>query len=35
MSSKARGLEPDGIAEAVLPTRFVELSLEADRVLTY
>jgi predicted peroxiredoxin len=35
MSSKARGFEPDGIAEAVMPARLVELSLEADRVLTY
>lgn len=35
MSSKARGFEPDGIAEAAVPARLVELSLEADRVLTY
>lgn len=35
MSSKARGFEPEGIAEAAMPSRLVELSLEADRVLTY
>jgi predicted peroxiredoxin len=35
MSSKARGFEPDGLAEAALPSRLVELSLDADRVLTY
>ncbi len=35
MSSKARGFEPNGVAEAVMPSRLVELSLEADRVLTY
>jgi uncharacterized protein len=35
MSSKTRGFEPDGKAEAALPTRLVELALEADRVLTY
>lgn len=35
MSSQARGFEPDGIAEAAPPARLVELSLEADRVLTY
>jgi predicted peroxiredoxin len=35
MSSKARGFEPDGTAEAVPPTKLVELSLEADRILTY
>jgi uncharacterized protein len=35
MSSKARGFEPDGRAEAALPSRLVELVLEADRVLTY
>jgi predicted peroxiredoxin len=35
MSSKARGFEPDGNAEAALPSKLVELTLEADRVLTY
>ena len=35
MSSKARGFEPDGIAEAAMPDRLVELALEHDRVLTY
>jgi len=35
MSSKARGFEPDGVAEPALPGRLVELALEADRVLTY
>ena len=35
MSSKARGFEPDGVAEAALPSKLVELSLDADRVLTY
>ena len=35
MSSKARGFEPDGVAEAAMPSKLVELSLEADRVLTY
>jgi predicted peroxiredoxin len=35
MSSQARGFEPNGTAEAVPPTRLVELTLEADRVLTY
>jgi uncharacterized protein len=35
MSSEARGFEPDGIAEPALPGRLVELTLEADRVLTY
>ena len=34
-SSKARGFEPDGRAEAALPSRLVELALESDRVLTY
>jgi uncharacterized protein len=34
-SSKARGFEPDGKAEAALPSRLVELALESDRVLTY
>ena len=35
MSSKARGFEPNGVAEAAMPSRLVELTLEADRVLTY
>ncbi len=35
MSSKARGFEPNGEAEAAPPSRLVELALEADRVLTY
>ncbi|HUG88849.1 MAG TPA: DsrE family protein [Actinomycetota bacterium] len=35
MSSKARGFEPDGIAEPAMPGKLVELVLEADRVLTY
>jgi predicted peroxiredoxin len=35
MSSKARGFEPNGHAEAAPPSRLVELVLESDRVLTY
>lgn len=35
MSSKARGFEPGGAAEAALPSRLVELVLESDHVLTY
>ena len=35
MSSKARGFDPDGVAEAAMPNRLVELALEHDRVLTY
>jgi uncharacterized protein len=35
MSSKARGFEPGDVAEPALPSRLVELSLEADRVLIY
>jgi predicted peroxiredoxin len=35
MSSKVRGFEPGGIAEAAMPDRLVELVLEHDRVLTY
>jgi uncharacterized protein len=35
MSSKARGFEPDGIAEAALPAKLVRLTLEHDRVLSY
>ncbi len=35
MSSKARGFEPNGVAEAAMPSKLVELALEHDRVLTY
>lgn len=35
MSSKARGYEPEGVAEPAMPAKLVELALEADRVLTY
>jgi predicted peroxiredoxin len=35
MSSKARGFEPDGVAESALPSKLVALALEHDRVLTY
>jgi len=35
MSSKARGFDPDGVAEAATPNRLVELALEHDRVITY
>lgn len=35
MSSKARGFDPEGIAEPAMPGKLVELALEADRVLTY
>jgi predicted peroxiredoxin len=35
MSSKARGVDPSGRAEAAMPQRLVELALEHDRVLTY
>jgi uncharacterized protein len=35
MSSKARGFEPNGVAEPALPSKLVELALEHDRVLTY
>ena len=35
MSSKARGFEPEGVAELAMPGKLVELALEADRVLTY
>jgi predicted peroxiredoxin len=35
MSSKARGYEPNGIAEPAMPARLVELALESDSVLTY
>jgi uncharacterized protein len=35
MSSKARGFEPGEDAEAAMPANLVELTFEADRVLTY
>jgi predicted peroxiredoxin len=35
MSSEVRGFEPGGTAETAMPSKLVELSLEADRVLTY
>ena len=35
MSSEARGFDPDGVAEAAMPNRLVELALEHDSVLTY
>jgi uncharacterized protein len=35
MSSKARGFEPEGEVEAAMPAKLVELTLEAERVLTY
>ena len=35
MSSKARGFDPEGIAEPATPNRLVELALEHDRVITY
>ena len=35
MSSKVRGFEPDGVAEASMPSKLVELALEHDRVFTY
>jgi len=35
MSSKARGFEPNGVAEAAMPSKLVALALEHDRVLTY
>lgn len=35
MSSKARGFEPNGVAEPALPAKLVELTFDADRVLTY
>src|SRR5687768_8438947 len=34
-SSKVRGYEPEGVAEAAMPAKLVELALEADRVLSY
>ncbi len=35
MSSKARGFEPNGAAEPAMPGKLVELTFEADQVLTY
>jgi uncharacterized protein len=35
MSSKARGFEPNGETEAAMPSKLVELTMDADRVLTY
>jgi predicted peroxiredoxin len=35
MSSKARGFDPEGVAEPAMPAKLVELTLEADRVLTF
>jgi uncharacterized protein len=35
MSSKARGFDPEGVAEAAMPGKLVELAFEHDRVLTY
>ena len=35
MSSKARGFDPEGIAEPALPSKLVQLVLDHDRVLTY
>lgn len=38
MSSKARGLGADGVptgVEMAMPSRLVQLTFEADRVLTY
>ena len=35
MSSKARGFEPNRDAELALPAKLVELTIDADRVLTY
>jgi uncharacterized protein len=35
MSSKARGFDPDGLAEPANPNRLVELALDHDRVITY
>lgn len=32
---KARGYEPDGVAEAAMPKKLVELTLQSDKVLTY
>jgi uncharacterized protein len=35
MSSKARGFDPGGAAEAAMPGKLVELVFEHDRVLSY
>ncbi len=35
MSSQVRGFEPNGAAEAAMPSKLVELALEHDRVLSY
>jgi uncharacterized protein len=35
MSSKARGFEPEGVAQAAMPSKLIELALDHDRVLTY
>jgi uncharacterized protein len=35
MSSRARGFEPNGQAELAMPSKLVELTMDADRVLTY
>jgi len=35
VSSKARGFEPNGQAEAAPPAKLVDLTMDADRVLTY
>ena len=35
MSSQARGFDPNGRAEPALPSKLVELTMDADRVLTY
>jgi len=35
MSSKARGFDPGDVAEAAMPDRLVQLTFEADRVLSY
>jgi uncharacterized protein len=35
MSSRARGFEPNGQAEPAMPSKLVELAMDADRVLTY
>jgi len=35
MSSKARGFEPNGVAEPAMPDRLVHLILDHDRVVTY
>jgi uncharacterized protein len=35
MSSRARGFEPNGQAEPATPSKLVELTMDADRVLTY